>query len=328
MRKPFMLISVLPITVHISHDTDTGSNRIDGIPEKYVFKNKVLRSICFVLFLLSIGLNSAFAQVRNAAGLVVDENGQPLIGVQIKLEGTTTGVITDVDGNFLLQEVPLSVKKVVVTSIGMETREVDLNVPVQLTGKRKKVSFVAHAGLSMSKYTIYGSDFKVGYEFGLGIEVRMSKRWAFQPTLQICNHGAEFNAERYGVKYQETWNPVSLDLPMLFILRCPIARKMNLAFSMGPVFSYGFAGKVKASETGKPDEEYDIYSSEYEYDYSGGKHSLLHPFSFGVAYGIGVEYKKWLAGISGKSMCLGQDDEGFEAKEHNLVLTLGVTYRF
>ena len=51
-------------------------------------------------------------------------------------------------------------------------------------------------------------------------------------------------------------------------------------------------------------------------------------FSFGVAYGIGVEYKKWLAGISGKSMCLGQDDEGFEAKEHNLVLTLGVTYRF
>ena len=100
MRKPFMLISVLPITVHISHDTDTGSNRIGGIPEKYAFKNKVLRSICFVLFLLSIGLNSAFAQVRNAAGLVVDENGQPLIGVQIKLEGTTTGVITDVDGNF------------------------------------------------------------------------------------------------------------------------------------------------------------------------------------------------------------------------------------
>jgi len=27
-------------------------------------------------------------------------------------------------------------------------------------------------------------------------------------------------------------------------------------------------------------------------------------------------------------MCLGQDDEGFEAKEHNLALTLGVTYRF
>ena len=233
----------------------------------------------------------AQVQTHDVKGVVFDRRQQPIVGALVTAKGTNISTITDVDGKFLLQEVPLSVKKVVVTSIGMETREVDLNVPVQLTGKRKKVSFVAHAGLSMSKYTIYGSDFKVGYEFGLGIEVRMSKRWAFQPTLQICNHGAEFNAERYGVKYQETWNPVSLDLPMLFILRCPIARKMNLAFSMGPVFSYGFAGKVKASETGKPDEEYDIYSSEYEYDYSGGKHSLLHPFSFGVVLTLGVTYR-------------------------------------
>ena len=70
------------------------------MPEEYAFKNKVLRLICFILFLLSFGLNSVFAQVHNATGLVVDENGQPLIGVQIKLEGTTTGVITDVNGNF------------------------------------------------------------------------------------------------------------------------------------------------------------------------------------------------------------------------------------
>lgn len=155
----------------------------------------------------------AQVQTHDVKGVVFDRRQQPIVGALVTAKGTNISTITDVDGKFLLQEVPLSVKKVVVTSIGMETREVDLNVPVQLTGKRKKVSFVAHAGLSMSKYTIYGSDFKVGYEFGLGIEVRMSKRWAFQPTLQICNHGAEFNAERYGVKYQETWNPVSLDLP-------------------------------------------------------------------------------------------------------------------
>ncbi len=103
---------------------------------------------------------------------------------------------------------------------------------------------------------------------------------------------------------------------------------MNLAFSMGPVFSYGFAGKVKASETGKPDEEYDIYSSEYEYDYSGGKHSLLHPFSFGVAYGIGVEYKSGWPVFQERACVWGRMMKAFEAKEHNLVLTLGVTYRF
>ena len=270
----------------------------------------------------------AQAQTHDVKGVVFDRRQQPIVGALVTAQGTNISTITDVDGKFLLQEVPLSVKKVIVTSIGMETREVDLNVPVQLTGKRKKLSFVAHAGLGMSKFTAYGSDFKVGYEFGLGIEVRMSKRLAFQPTLQIRNHGAEFNAERNGVKYQETWNLTSLDMPMLFIRRYPIARKMNLALSLGPVLSYGLSGKVKTNETGKPDEEYDVYSKEHEYIYSNGKHSLLHPFSFGVAYGLGVEYKKWLAGVSGKSMCLGRDDDGFEAEEHNLTLTLGVTYRF
>lgn len=100
MKKPFMLIPVLPMTAHISNDADTAGDRTGRMPEEYAFKNKVLRLICFILFLLSFGLNSVFAQVHNATGLVVDENGQPLIGVQIKLEGTTTGVITDVDGNF------------------------------------------------------------------------------------------------------------------------------------------------------------------------------------------------------------------------------------
>ena len=140
----------------------------------------------------------AQAQTHDVKGVVFDRRQQPIVGALVTAQGTNISTITDVDGKFLLQEVPLSVKKVIVTSIGMETREVDLNVPVQLTGKRKKLSFVAHAGLGMSKFTAYGSDFKVGYEFGLGIEVRMSKRWAFQPTLQIRNHGAEFNAERTG----------------------------------------------------------------------------------------------------------------------------------
>lgn len=60
MRKFFMLILVLLIIVYISYDIDIVSNCIGGILEKYVFKNKVLRLICFVLFLLFIGFNLVF----------------------------------------------------------------------------------------------------------------------------------------------------------------------------------------------------------------------------------------------------------------------------
>ena len=37
---------------------------------------------------------------RKVTGQVVDDLGEPLIGVNVLVKGTTTGVITDLDGNF------------------------------------------------------------------------------------------------------------------------------------------------------------------------------------------------------------------------------------
>lgn len=104
----------------------------------------VIACICAITVMAQV-------QTHDVKGVVFDRKQQPIVGALVTAKGTNISTITDVDGKFFLQEVPLSVKKVIVTSIGMETREVDLNVPVQLTGKRKKLSFVAHAGISMSK---------------------------------------------------------------------------------------------------------------------------------------------------------------------------------
>ena len=65
----------------------------------------------------------AQAQTHDVKGVVFDRRQQPIVGALVTAQGTNISTITDVDGKFLLQEVPLSVKKVIVTSIGMETRE-------------------------------------------------------------------------------------------------------------------------------------------------------------------------------------------------------------
>lgn len=39
---------------------------------------------------------------RTVKGLITDETGEPLIGVSVKIKGTTTGTITDLDGNYVL----------------------------------------------------------------------------------------------------------------------------------------------------------------------------------------------------------------------------------
>lgn len=279
-----------------------------------------------------LGASILMAQeaTHDIKGVVTDKKALPIVGALVSVEGTDISTLTDIDGKFLLREVPVSARKLLVESIGMEPEEWEIGTPIQVTSKRKKLSFVASAGMTMSRYTANGGDFKTGYEVGVGIEVRMSKRMAFRPMLQLTSRGTVYETSQPGLDYKETWNPVMLDLPMYFVSRYKLAYKTNLVFSFGPVLSYGLGGKVKTESNGEK-EEYNIYKKEHDYYYSyGGKHSLLHPFSFGFAYGLGVEYKQWMVGAWGKNMALPSDDEGIEMEtaEHNWALTFGIAYRF
>lgn len=63
------------------------------------------------------------AQAVRVSGKVVDEDGQPLPGVSVVLKGTTSGVATDVNGEFILM-VPKAEGAVLVFSfVGMKTQE-------------------------------------------------------------------------------------------------------------------------------------------------------------------------------------------------------------
>ncbi|MCA1744144.1 MAG: carboxypeptidase-like regulatory domain-containing protein, partial [Bacteroidales bacterium] len=59
-------------------------------------KNLRLLSVCVLL--LSHWM--VFGQTRTVTGTVTDNTSDPLPGVTIAVEGTTTGVVTDIDGNF------------------------------------------------------------------------------------------------------------------------------------------------------------------------------------------------------------------------------------
>ena len=56
----------------------------------------------FLLVAMLIASVTAMAQNVSISGKVADANGEPLIGVSILVQGTTTGTMTDVDGNFAL----------------------------------------------------------------------------------------------------------------------------------------------------------------------------------------------------------------------------------
>ena len=74
--------------------------------------------------LLAFVVQISFAQEKTISGTVTDSDGLPLPGVNIVVEGTTTGTQSDFDGNYSLQAAPGQV--LVYTYLGMraETRTV------------------------------------------------------------------------------------------------------------------------------------------------------------------------------------------------------------
>ena len=60
-----------------------------------------------ILYDKAIGADGiqATLQAATVKGSVVDATGEPVIGASILVQGTTNGVITDIDGNFILTNV-------------------------------------------------------------------------------------------------------------------------------------------------------------------------------------------------------------------------------
>ena len=63
-------------------------------------------------------------------GVVKDSNGEPLLGVNVLVKGTTIGAVTDIDGNFSF-EAPADCT-LVISYIGFESQEVKGNAPLNI----------------------------------------------------------------------------------------------------------------------------------------------------------------------------------------------------
>ena len=64
----------------------------------------VLRQLMF-LFMVVLCTSSAMAQ-KKVTGTIVDAAGEPIIGASVMVKGTSNGAVTDLDGNFTINNVP------------------------------------------------------------------------------------------------------------------------------------------------------------------------------------------------------------------------------
>lgn len=79
----------------------------------------------FLVALFSVLAIGAAAQSKTVSGTVIDQTGEPVIGANVLVKGTTNGVITDLDGRFTLSNVPNN-GTISISFIGYKDQEISV----------------------------------------------------------------------------------------------------------------------------------------------------------------------------------------------------------
>jgi len=108
------------------------------------------------LFLLTIiiGVSYAEAQTGKISGVVISsEDNEPVLGATIFVKGTKTATITDADGKFSFQSIPGSAKTLVISFVGMQTKEVVIkpNLKITLSSDDRSLSEVVVTAMGVTK---------------------------------------------------------------------------------------------------------------------------------------------------------------------------------
>jgi TonB-dependent starch-binding outer membrane protein SusC len=81
-----------------------------------------MKKLLLVLLLVGMGISSLLAQ-RTVAGVVTDENNEPLIGASILVKGTAKGTITGLAGDFSVA-MPEGASTLVISYTGFKSKEI------------------------------------------------------------------------------------------------------------------------------------------------------------------------------------------------------------
>ncbi len=111
------------ICVTLQSDTSAKKrNKFTNTKHFTIMKAKLL------LLVFSLLCISMAAQTMKVTGTVADEQGDPIIGVTVAIEGTSVGTITDMNGKYTID---VEKGKVLVFSyVGLKTKKVKVNKPI------------------------------------------------------------------------------------------------------------------------------------------------------------------------------------------------------
>lgn len=210
-----------------------------------------MKRLSFLLGLLLIC--GGLAAQKRVSGVVTDSKGEPVIGAQVTVKGTSISVITDVDGRFFLENVPEDAVKISVKSLGMTnvTRSIDTGkeMRIKLHKGEKAFTLFVQGGVGITTLS-NGENAAPGFGYGVGAGFSwtpVGKSFCITPSVN-------FVQMNYTMKYsfeEDAWltdsdiklNPLYVKVPVMFEGKLWLSNSRKMVIGVGPYVAFGIAGE-------------------------------------------------------------------------------------
>ncbi|HJA86946.1 MAG TPA: outer membrane beta-barrel protein [Candidatus Bacteroides avicola] len=258
----------------------------------------------YVMLLLCTCAAAAMAQGQKFKQRLIDRDYYPIDSAKVTVKGTNISTVTDKDGNFILEDVPLILDSIEVTK-GKKSKTLPIPLAIEMKQDiQDRFMWFVKAGWGANQD--YDGNWSGGNFYGgVGMNIAVSRHWFyelgvyyFRRQMNLWDWDFDGEIRTGGVDY-ETHN---LEIPVAYGVKYSLGKPMLLAVKFGAYYSRVLSSSINGGS----------YYDELEGDDRDGGGLLL---------GLGLEVKRhWLVDIMYKS--------GWTAGDAYMDLTLGVGYRF
>ncbi|WP_297273511.1 outer membrane beta-barrel protein [uncultured Bacteroides sp.] len=283
--------------------------------------------ICLLLGLCSV---VQAIQAKDVKGTVVAKaDGQPIVGAEVMVKGTEIMTHTDVDGKFILTDIPDDAKKIKIHSMGMEWLTVSIpdegEIQVELKPEERKVTVFVTAGITFANPKSTDEGFakasgEIGYQAGFGVSIALSRLISLSPSINLSRQNATWKARDENGEYVEMkMTPTYLTIPVMVDFKLWGSNNFKTMMRVGPYVGVGLQGKCKMD-----DMELDLFKK-----MEGTGESLFKKVDAGLALGCGYIYKHlYLGGNLQWAVTPFYTDEQHDVDFNNLTTTISLGYYF
>lgn len=274
-----------------------------------------------------VALNAQGVQVKGKVVHTGDK--QPMVGAEVVVKGSSIRTVTDVDGCFVLDDVPADLKKLEVSYIGMPSTTVKIKEGEELTIKmrpaeRKFMPYVA--ATAIMSFPMSDDTFTPGFGYGVGVGVvyNISEKFALTSALEFTKLSATYEGWSDGQELK--YSPVYLQVPVMMEVGRWVKNTTKFIIGLGGYVGFGIGGKCDMKGWGN-DGEYDCFKGK------DGAEAMCNSFDAGIR----VAYKmQWMHIFTAFNVQMGLTDIFKETPDwsadnvnfKNASFSLSLGYRF